>query len=404
MPEIQDKSLVASAKRIESIDILRGIVMVIMALDHIRDFFHITANSANPLDLETTTPFLYFTRWITHYCAPIFVFLTGISAYLQSLRKSTSELSGFLIKRGLWFAFMEITVICFALTFDPFFHKIPLQTIWAIGTSMVLLGFVVRLPFGLILSLGLLIVLGHNLLDYPEANPDFKSNLLWDLLHKSNWNGFEIAEGHSFAIVYPLLPWAGLMMLGYCTGVFYEPKFSARDRNRIFLRFGFGLLLLFFALRFANIYGDPFPWSFQSIPLKTFGSFMDVHKYPPSLMYMCITIGPALLLLTWLENFENRFTKTIQIYGRTAFFYYILHFYFMHFAAWILFYWRGHTYQQALVASKELPLMYLLPGEGFSLPAVYLIWIVLVAILFPICKWYDAYKTNHKEKWWLSYI
>ncbi len=404
MSEARTKPFTKSLKRIESIDILRGIVMVIMALDHVRDFFHVTANVDDPLNLETTNAFLYFTRWITHYCAPVFVFLTGTSVYLQSQRKSSSELSGFLMKRGLWLAFMEMTVITFALTFDPFFHKVPLQTIWAIGTSMVLLGLVVRLPFSVILSLGLLIVLGHNLLDYPEASPDFKSNRVWDLLHKGNWNGPEFAPGHSFGIVYPILPWVGLMIMGYCTGIFFGPKYSQSDRNRIFFRLGLSLVFLFFTLRFINSYGNPFPWTMQSNYLKTLGSFFDVHKYPPSLMYMCITIGPALLLLSVLESFENRFTKTIQIYGRTAFFYYILHFYFMHFGAFLLFYWRGHTYQQALETAKELPLMYLIPGEGFNLPVVYLIWIALVAILFPICKWYDAYKTNHREKWWLSYL
>src|SRR5687768_9900471 len=208
----------ASQKRIESIDILRGIVMVIMALDHVRDYFHIGANLDNPLNLATTTPFLYFTRWITHFCAPIFVFLSGTSIYLQSLRKTKKELAGFLIKRGLWLIFIEVIIISFAWSFNPYYNFIFFQVIWTIGISMVILGLLIRLPFNLILALGILIVFGHNLLDIPESAPGFKGGFWWDLLHSSRFTAHPYAEGHVILIAYPFLAWTGLMMLGYCTG------------------------------------------------------------------------------------------------------------------------------------------------------------------------------------------
>ena len=391
-------------KRIQSIDILRGIVMVIMALDHVRDYFHIHAWTDDPMNLETTTPALYFTRYITHFCAPTFVFLSGVSIYLQSLRKTKPELSVFLMKRGLWLIFVELVFVSFAWSFNPAFERFPLAIIWAIGISMFILGFLIKLPYKVILGLGLLIVFGHNLLDFPEAATGFNGGFWWDLVHSSKWTSYQIIGNHNLIIAYPFLPWLGLMILGYCAGKLFSPKFEASRRKQLLTRMGIGLLVLFVILRGINIYGDPVAWSQQRNGLYTFLSFMKIYKYPPSLLYLCVTIGCALLLLPHLEKLENRFSKMMVVFGRTAFFYYILHLYLIHVLAMISFYINGHTLVQSSEAESIFKWKFVIPGEGYGLLIVYLIWIFVIVCLFPLCKWYDNYKTNHKEKWWLSYL
>ena len=390
--------------RIESIDILRGIVMVIMAIDHTRDFFHFQAFSDDPMNLDTTTPFLYFTRWITNFCAPVFVMLSGTSIYLQSLRKTKKELSIFLIKRGLWLIFIEFIIISFSWSFDPSYNFIYLQVIWAIGISMVLLGFAIHLPYKIILALGLLIFFGHNLLDIPEAAADFKAGFWWDILHHAKWADYAITPNHHVIIIYPFVAWTGVMMLGYCAGIFFTPKFSVAQRQKIFTQLGMALMLLFVALRVINLYGDPIAWTTQKNNLHTFLSFMKVNKYPPSLLYLCITIGPALLLLAFLENIKNKFTQVMIVFGRTAFFYYIVHFYLLHILLMVVFYIQGNTTAQAIASMKNLPFLFCIPGKGFGLTGVYVVWAIAIIALYPLCKWYDKYKTNHKEKWWLSYL
>lgn len=375
-----------------------------MALDHTRDYIHIDANLHDPLDLATTSPILFFTRWITHFCAPIFVFLSGTSIYLQSLRKTKSELSAFLIKRGLWLIFAEFVIISLAWSFNPLYNLFPFQVIWAIGISMFILGFAIRLPFKAILALGLIIVFGHNLLDIPEAAPDFKAGFLWDLLHHGHFTPYEFAKDHYILVVYPFVAWTGLMMLGYCFGVFFTPSFSMEQRKKIFTRIGLASLLLFVVVRFINVYGDPIPWAQQKNSFYSFLSFINVNKYPPSLMYMCITIGTGMLLLAYLEKIKNNFTDKLLVFGRTAFFYYILHLYVIHIVCTILYFSRGESLQHAIDSMKTLPFMFQVPGEGYSLAIVYLVWVAVVVALYPLCKWYDQYKTNHKEKWWLSYL
>jgi uncharacterized membrane protein len=382
---------------------LRGIVMIIMALDHVRDFFHMHAYTDDPLNLQTTTPILFFTRWITHLCAPTFVFLSGVSIYLQSLRKTKKELSAFVIKRGLWLIVFECTVMTFIANFDPAFHVIPLVVIWAIGISMVILGILIRLPYPIIVIIGAIIVLGHNALDIVESEPGFQGGLLLDLLHSGAFKPYTLAPGHSVFIIYPFLPWTGLMIMGYCAGIFFTSSFTPDARRKITLAIGLGLLASFVILRSINGYGDPYPWTSQNTALKTFLAFMKVHKYPPSLMYMTITIGISFILLSVLERIRNRFTQVTTVFGRTALFYYALHFLVMHIALTILFFIQGeHTVQEAIDA--EMPFLFVMPGEGFSLGVVYVIWITLVVLLYPVCKWYDRYKTSHKEKWWLSYL
>lgn len=392
--------------RIHSIDVVRGIAMVIMALDHVRDYFHVTANTDDPLNLATTSPALFFTRWITHFCAPIFVFLSGTSIYLQSLRKTKKELGVFLIKRGLWLIIAECTIIAVAWTYNPFLNLIPLQVIWAIGISMLLLGvlLLLRLPYTVILVLGMLIVAGHNLLDIPESQPGFKASFWWDLFHHGFFVPYSYAPDHYILMIYPFVAWTGVMMLGYCAGVFFTSRFTPEQRRKILIYTGGGLVLFFILLRYSNAYGDPVDWSRQENGLHTFFSFIKVNKYPPSLLYLCITIGPALVLLALLEPVKNRFTGWMQVYGRTAFFYYILHLYLIHLIATVFFFARGGTMTEAMNSIKQLPFFFVIPGQGYNLWVVYGVWMAVVIALFPLCKKYDRYKTSHKEKWWLSYL
>ena len=394
-------------KRIESIDIVRGLAMVIMALDHVRDYFHISANIDDPLNLDTTTPLLFLTRWITHFCAPIFVFLSGTSIYLQSLRKTKKELSSFLIKRGLWLIFAELFIISLAWTFDPMYHVHPMQVIWAIGISMVILGLVILigLPYKLILALGIIIVFGHNLLDIPESAPGFKAGFWWDLFHSGFFKLYSYAPNHFVMMVYPFVAWTGVMMLGYCAGIFFSAKYTEEQRRKTLRWLGLGLILLFVVVRFINVYGDPVAWSIQKNSLYTFLSFMKVNKYPPSLLYLCIMIGPSLLLLSLIEKIKNRFTNCMVVFGRTAFFYYIIHLYLIHLLAVVAFFIRGnHTVQDAINSMQNLPFLFVIPGEGYGLAIVYAVWAAIIILLYPLCKWYDKYKTSHKEKWWLSYL
>ena len=395
------QTLTANSKRIETIDLLRGLVMIIMALDHTRDYFHSVANVNDPLDLATTTPFLYFTRWITHFCAPTFVFLSGVSAWLQSRRKTKKELSRFLITRGLWLVIMEVAVIGLAITADIHYGFLFLQTIWSIGISMIILGLVIWLPFNAILALGLLIVLGHNSIDFAEASRNGNVPVWWSFLHRPTV--VTLDAHHSIGVFYPFLPWAGLMMLGYCCGKIFSNIETPR-RNKILLWMGTGALLLFIVLRFIDFYGDPGHWMSQKNLLYTFLDFMDVQKYPPSLLYMCATVGCALIFLAVVKNTKSRLAKIIIIYGRVPFFYYILHFYLLSTLNIILYLSRGHSLAEGMKDVPGMPFKFGTPGEGYNLWVVYGIWIAVVVALYPLCKWYDNYKTNHKEKWWLSYL
>jgi uncharacterized membrane protein len=389
----------ANPTRINSIDILRGIVMIIMALDHTRDFFHAPAFIDDPLNLQTTTPALFLTRWITHFCAPVFVFLSGTSIYLQGLRKSKKELSGFLIKRGLWLIVAEFLIVTLAITFNPAYPVLIFQVIGAIGISMIILGLLIWLPYTLILLIGLAIVLGHNSLDAWELRHQDSLPAWYSPLHLQTF----IPAGKNFAIqiFYPFLPWTGIMTVGYCFGKLY--KQSTINRNKKILFTGVGLTVLFMILRWSNIYGDPLLWSPQKDLLYSIFSFIDTQKYPPSLLYFCMTIGPSLIFLSMAEKLPEKFEKVVTVFGRVPFFYYILHFYLIHAVSALMFFLRGHTFAEGFYGPSQIPMKFLIPGEGYSLGIVYLVWILIVIILYPVCRWYAAYKRTHNH-WWLSYL
>ena len=383
--------------------------MVIMALDHVRDFFFkadVSGGGASvamdPTNLATTTPWLFFTRWITHFCAPTFVFLAGTSVFLMGQKKTKSELSSFLITRGFWLVLVELFVITFAWTYNPFYNLFILQVIWAIGISMILFGLVIRLPFWFIFFLGFVIVFGHNLLDYPDINKNLKGGWLADLLYFSNFSIYSLSKDHFFLIVYAFLPWWGVMMLGYCFGKLYGNTIDPLWRRKILLLLGSGLVLLFVILRLLKGYGDPVPMSQQQRgSVFTFLSFLNVNKYPPSLAFLSMTIGPAMIVLALLENIQNKVTGFFRTYGRVPMFYYILHFYIIHTIAIIVFFAQGFSTSE--IVTKNNPFLFKPPGFGFGLAGVYAVWLFVFLVLYPLCKKYNRYKSTHRH-WWLSYV
>jgi uncharacterized membrane protein len=390
--------LPTTRKRILSIDILRGIIMLIMALDHVRDFVHESAMQADPLNLETTTAPLFFTRWITHYCAPIFLFLSGLSAYISGQRKTRAELSRFLISRGIWLVLVELLVITLAITYDPFYRIFVLQVIWAIGWSMILLGLLVRTSYAAVLILGIVIVLGHNITDF---FPQLRESKVMELLFTTSGAFWQIGTDRFVMAAYAILPWTGIMFLGYALGKLYSAQISDTQRRKWLLYAGAGSLLLFVLLRVAGIYGDPSPWSQQSSAWLSFLSFINVTKYPVSLQYSLMTLGVAMLSLAWLESARGRFANFLVVYGRVPFFYYVLHFFLIHAITVAFFFAEGRGSSEIL--DPNSPFLFRPVNFGYSLMVVYLVWLGVILILYKPCKWFMELKQRRKE-WWLSYV
>jgi uncharacterized membrane protein len=387
--------------RIESIDILRGVVMVIMALDHVRDYFHYGSFFIDPTDLETTTPMLFFTRFITHYCAPVFVFLAGTSAFLYGSRKTKPELFKFLFSRGIWLIFLEIIVNNLIWTFDFSYSIIIFQVIWAIGFSMVCLSFLIYLPKKVLLVIGIILIAGHNLLDGIVTEGQSLQSIIWYVLHQEQF--LVINPNQLIVLKYPVIPWIGIMVLGYLFGTFYQKDYALATRKKWLLGLGLGALIIFFVLRGLNIYGDLTPWSVQDTITKTVISFFNITKYPPSLLFICITLGPALLFLWTIESTKNRATDFFLVFGRVPLFYYFLHVLLIHLLAigGILIF-GGNWEDMILTADGFLNAN--LISYGYSLQIVYLVWISVVLLLYPLSKKYMIYKANNKDKWWLSYL
>ena len=383
--------------RIQSIDLLKGLVMVIMALDHVRDYFHYSAFFFDATDASQTTWPIFFTRFITHFCAPAFSFLAGTSAFMIGKRKAPAELSSFLFKRGLWLVFVEIIIINFAWKFNIHFSHIGLQTIWSLGVSMIVLAGLIHLPKKLILAFSLVIIFGHNLLD----NIHFEGSYLWSMLHQPQ--KFEFAEGHTVVFAYSLLPWIAVMSLGYCFGSLYDSSFDAAKRKKILNSLGIGSLILLVILMALNTYFDQEQWTKFDDLSRTLMYILDVSKYPPSLMYLLITLGCSFLFLANTEKLKGKIVAFFCVFGRVPFFYYILHIYLIHLLAAFAAYFTGFGWQ-ALVLPKFITRVEALKGYGFNLITVYLVWIVVILLLYPLCKKFDAYKQSHKEKWWLSYL
>jgi len=382
--------------------------MVLMALDHARDYFHLGALVNDPTALSTTTPVIFFTRFITHFCAPVFVFLAGTSAFLYGSRKTKPALSKFLFTRGLWLIFVEIVIMNFIWFFDIRYSTILLQVIFAIGISMIVLGILIYLPQKAILVLALLLIAGHNLLDGITMEGKSFSSIIWYILHQHSFIKF--SENFVMIFDYPLLPWIGVMALGYCFGGLYTKDFNVNMRKKWLLYLGLGSTALFFILRGINIYGDLVPWTTQKNTIYTIMSFFNVTKYPPSLSFLLVTLGPALLFLYATETIKNRFTDFFLVFGRVPFFYYVLHILIIHFFALMILVITGGDWKlmildwKAIVLSESLLADGKLASYGYSLWVVYLIWIGIVLLLYPLSKKYMIYKASNKDKWWLSYL
>jgi len=390
---------IEKSNRIESLDLLRGVVILIMALDHVRDFFHAGGMSINPLDPETSSIPLYFSRWITHYCAPVFIFLSGISAGLSGVKKSKNEQSLFLIKRGLWLILLEVTIITFGWTFNPNFNLLVFQVIWAIGASMIALALLIQLPRLIQILVASSIILLHNVIDISELSPTYVSTLLNDLLHHGHFVVYPIIGEHYLLVVYPVLPWIGVMLAGYLMSRIF--KFPTQKRFNI--NFGIGILLvtLFITIRMLHGYGDHNEWHVRETFQQTLMDFLDTEKYPPSLQFILMTIGPALIFLALAEKINLKIYKPIITFGKVPCFFYIIHIYVIHITSVMLFYIQGYTSND--IIPKEGPFWFRPDGLGFGLPGVWLTWLLIgIALYFP-CKWFMKIKTTNKHPF-LSYL
>lgn len=386
-----------SKNRIESIDLLKGLVMAVMALDHTRDYFHASAFLFNPTDPTQTSWPIFLTRWITHYCAPTFSFLAGLSAFFVGKRKTSRELSGFLLKRGLWLIFIEFTIVNFGWYFDIHFSTFGFLVIWSLGISMIVLAALIHLPRTIILIFSCMLIFGHNLLD--EIH--FDGSVLWSVFH--DVHVFSFPNGFQIYAEYPIVPWIAVMSLGYCFGTLYDPSFDPARRKKVMSIIGFSAIALFLALNWSNLYGDPEGWTKYNTFSKTMMSFLDPQKYPPSLIYLLMTLGFSILFLAHAEKLKGRVVNFFTTFGRVPFFYYILHLYLIHLVALFAAEATGFGWQKMILSDwvTELPE---LKGYGFSLWVVYLVWVSIIVLLYPLCKKFDDYKMMHKEKWWLSYL
>lgn len=412
--------------RVDSIDLLRGIVMVIMMLDHTRDFVHRDMMMGlDPTDLSHTHVVLFFTRWITHFCAPVFVFLAGTGAYLQLARgKSKAELSKFLLTRGLWLIVLELTVVRLGVSFNFDYRFLGgLQVIWVIGVSMIVLAALIHLPLRLIAVFGIAMIFLHNLLDGikvaswrgPESAVPSALDKLWIILHQP-FEAFPIVGFPSpvVFVLYPLIPWAGVMAAGYAFGALYQ--MDAARRRRLLILMGSGFTALFIVLRLINYYGDPSHWSRQDTIAFTLLSFVNTTKYPPSLLFLLMTLGPAMLALAWFEkngktsrasdrtaspSVFGRLRNMFVTFGRVPLFFYILQWYTAHMISVLLHLIAGKPV--AWMFSGDVILTGPPSGVGFNLTVVYLAWIIGVVLLYPLCKWFAGVKARRRD-WWLSYL
>jgi len=390
-----------TASRVLSIDFLRGMVIVMMALDHVRMYFSYGTWYSSPTDLATTTPLLFFTRWITHFCAPVFIFLAGISAFLYGMKKlNVRQTSWYLFTRGLWLVFVELVIVNFGWTFDATYSFLILQVIWAIGISMMVLAGLVFLPTPVIFVIGMLMVFGHNLLDPVTVQGSGFMDTIWYVLHQPR---LVILHERAISIFYPVLPWMGVMALGFVAGNLYRKDIPASRRTIWLLGIGSAATLLFILLRWSNSYGEPTTWQRQDSTVFTWISFLNTTKYPPSLQFLLMTLGPALILLALLEYFPIRKTNPLITFGRVPFFFYITHIYLIHALALLALAFSGWDWMDYIL-SAEAFLSGRLNSFGFGLGVVYLVWAMVLIILYPLCRWYQQVRENHPNWWWLGYL
>jgi uncharacterized membrane protein len=386
-------------KRVYCIDWTRGFVMIIMALDHVRDLLHVNSVTQSPTNLATTTPILFFTRWITYLCAPIFVFLAGSSAFLSFRHQGDiAQSRKFLLSRGIWLVVLEFTVVNLGLFFDPGFHSLLFEVIAAIGCGFIILSLILGLSSGLLGIIGLVIIFCHNLLPLvPFGSASIVKMILSPLF---TLDPIPLFSNRILVIGYPPIPWLGIMLTGFASGKLF--LLEENKRKAIFLKIGFGSLLLFILLRGINIYGDPAPWSSQQTNIYTFLSFMNITKYPPSLQFCLVTLGIMFIVLAFAEKNQSKQTGFAVTYGRVPLFYFIVHFYLIHFLLILILFLQGFHLADLNFATgtfgrpKDRP-------SGLPLWAIYLIWICLVAALYKPCVWFGRFKATHRF-WWLRYV
>jgi uncharacterized membrane protein len=376
--------------RISSIDFVRGIIMVIMALDHVRDYFHADAFVFDPTDMTRTNPALFFTRWITHFCAPTFVFLSGISIYLNLQRKFKKELSVFLATRGIWLIFLDLVIIRFGFFFNFFYDMTILNVLWVFGAAMLMMAALIWLSQWLLLVLSVVIIIGQHFL--PLSIPGLTTRAILPL-----------SSTMTIIIAYPLLQWLAIMMLGYFIGKMYDGHIPKIVRQRRLIIVGIAALTLFVIIRLINVYGDPAPWSSQKNIMFTIMSFLNTSKYPPSFLFFLMTLGPIFILLAITENIRINALKFFYIFGRVPLFYFILHFYLAHTLALVFYLAKTGKSFAELDMHFNKSFGGITPEGGHSLAWVFVAWIAVVLICYPVCKWFSDYKATHK-KWWLSYL
>lgn len=386
--------------RLESIDMMRGFVMLLMALDHTRDYF---SNALfNPLDLSQTHAAYFLTRWITHLCAPTFIFLAGAGAFLSTHRKSLTprQLSAYLASRGLWLIILELTLVRFGWTFNWDYQYAIAQVIWALGWSMLALAALVFLPRWALAWFAVLLIAGHNAFDGIQADASRLSGWLWIFLHEPGT--IEYLPGYSLFVPYPLVPWAGVMTAGYCLG----PVFLEHNRRTILFWLGLFCLALFLLLRLGNLYGDPHPWTPQKGGLFSLFALINVEKYPPSLLYLLLTLGLMFIGLAQFEGFKLQFIRQpLLIVGKVPLFFYLLHIYLIHGAALAAAHCRGLPVDWLLMGSADHPFPEVPAAEyGYDLWVVYGVWLVLLVLLYPFCHVFARIKERHRQIVWLSYL
>ncbi|HLY69324.1 MAG TPA: heparan-alpha-glucosaminide N-acetyltransferase domain-containing protein [Puia sp.] len=386
-------------KRIYSIDFTRGLVMIIMALDHVRDMMHVHAIDQSPTNLSTTTPALFFTRWITYLCAPTFVFLAGTSAYISCKNKrDVSQSRKFLLERALWLMILEFTLVNFGIFFDLGFHRFIFEVIATIGFGFFILALSLKSSSKAIGMVGLLIIFCHDLV---PIIPLREGSIIKLVLAPFFDPGPFLVTPHSvFSMSYPPIPWLGIMLIGFATGKLFDMPLA--KRKNLFLQIGLGALFMFAIIRFINIYGDPGPWSTQKNMLYTWLSFINVAKYPPSLLFCLITLGSMFIMLSFSEIASGWFFKFVSAFGKVPLFYFLVHFYLIHVAMLGLMFIQGFTWPQMDFASGTFGRPKGIQS-GLSLWAIYFIWIGVVLVLYKPCQWFGKYKADH-DQWWLKFI
>jgi uncharacterized membrane protein len=393
------------SSRLTSIDALRGAVMVLMALDHVRDFFHAGAMSFSPTDLARTTTILFLTRWVTHFCLPVFMFTAGAGAFLWWRRgaHTTRQLSFFLCTRGVWFVLLELTAMQLAYDFNlPTRFPILLVILWIFGFCMIVMAALVYLPASWLLVLSLAMIATHNLLDRVSASQFGPAGWIWNLIHQP---GFFVLAGKRILAPYTLVPWIAVLTAGFCFAQIFQ--WEPYARRRLMQWIGFASVIAFLVLRALNRYGDPLPWSVQKSAVFTALSFLNCTKYPASLDFLLMTLGPALLALAYLDRHPSKITNPLVTFGRVPMFYFILHFYFIH-GLVVLMAWIRYGRSALSFIFNPPPSMgtarQLFPADfGYSLWFTYVVWIIVVLCLYPLCRWYANIKARHPSLW-LSYL